>query len=51
MVALKQKSALTQEKYNGHVIGLINMREVLPALYGDAFNKTGRLFFTAVNFF
>lgn len=48
LVHAKQPSRITEEKYNGHIIGLINLRDVMPALYGNVYKRLGKLFFTAI---
>ena len=45
-VAARQGVRWTVENYNGHTIGLINLKNVMASLYGDIFNKLNRLFFT-----
>ncbi len=45
-VAGRQGVRWTVENYNGHTIGLINLKNVMASLYGDIFNKLNRLFFT-----
>jgi hypothetical protein len=48
LIAIKQQAKITEEKYNGHVIGLINVKDVMQALYGDVFKRLNKMFFTTV---
>ncbi len=44
----KLNSKTKEESYNGHLIGFINLNGMLPALFGDAFSKLNKIYYTDI---
>lgn len=49
IVSANQSSKITEEKYNGYTIGLINFKGVMQSLYGDVFKRLNKFFYTSVD--
>ena len=48
IVDKKNNSKTMEESYNGHVIGLIGLNGVIPALFGDQFTKIMKMYYTDI---
>jgi hypothetical protein len=48
LVDKKQNEKTMQEKYNGFSIGLIRLQGLIPALYGNAFKKVNKMYYTFI---
>ncbi|MEO5572019.1 MAG: DUF3352 domain-containing protein [Bacteroidia bacterium] len=48
LIDRKQNEKTMQEKYNNFSIGFIRLQGLIPALYGDAFKKVNKMYYTFV---
>jgi len=44
----KNNAATMEESYNGHSIGFIRLTGVLPAMFGETFNKVTKMYYTDI---